>query len=289
MVRFRYAQRSALLAAAVVVSLATGVARAQEGPLSGPDPAAAPKLAAPDLNMPRTTHKLVVPECVAAKPALATTGNLARTASRLAAGGILKILAIGSSTTAGVGTSSPKAAYPARLEAEIERMLPSVDVVVTVSGVGGETAVQTISRLEREVADSKPDLVIWQVGTNDALSDVREDDFRSLVERGIAATTAAGADLILLDQQFFPSLRRKARYERFVQIVTDAGMKKRACVFGRYALMKEWGEESNDTLKAMLSGDGFHMSDRGHACMARILADEIVKASFTQVHASGAI
>jgi hypothetical protein len=29
----------------------------------------------------------------------------------------------------------------------------------------------------------------------------------------------------------------------------------------------------------MLASDGFHMSDRGHACMARILADEIVKAA----------
>jgi lysophospholipase L1-like esterase len=236
-----------------------------------------------------TSPRLVAPECIAARPALATTGDLTGTGERLAAGGKLSILAIGSSTTAGVGTSSPAAAYPARLEAEIERRLPNVDVKVTVSGVGGETAAQTIARLEREVAQTRPDLVIWQVGTNDALSDVREDDFRSLVERGIAATTAAGADLILLDQQFFPSLRRKARYERFVQIVRDAGMKKRACVFGRYALMKEWGEESSETLKTMLSGDGFHMSDRGHACMARILADEIVKASFSQIHASGAI
>lgn len=249
---------------------------------------AEPSTAAPNASKPAApplaSAKIAAPECIASRPALATSGELIRTGRRLAAGGTLSILAIGSSTTAGVGTSSPAAAYPARLEKEIEHRLPGVDVKVTVSGIGGETAQQTITRLEREIADHTPDLVIWQVGTNDALSDVREDDFRSLVERGIAAATGARADLILLDQQFFPSIRRKARYERFVQIVKEAGLKKHACVFGRYALMKEWGEESADALKAMLSGDGFHMSDRGHGCMARILADDIVKAAFNREH-----
>ena len=44
-------------------------------------------------------------------------------------------------------------------------------------------------------------------------------------------------------------------------------------------MMKSWGERSEETLRTMLASDGFHMSDRGHACMARVLADEIVKAA----------
>jgi lysophospholipase L1-like esterase len=223
--------------------------------------------------------KLVAPDCVASRPALATTGQLLRTAQRLRSGGALKVLAIGSSSTAGTGTSSPAFAYPARLAAEIEQRLPAIDVKIAASGVAGETAIQTLARLEREVESAKPDLVIWQVGTNDALSEVREDDFRSLVERGVAAVNRVGADLILLDQQFFPTIRKRDRYERFVGIVREVGLTKRACVFGRYAMMKAWGERSEETLRTMLSSDGFHMSDRGHACMARILADEIVKAA----------
>jgi acyl-CoA thioesterase I len=223
--------------------------------------------------------RLEAPECIASRPALATSGTLVRTAQRLRSGGVLQVLAIGSSTTAGYGASSPAAAYPALLKKEIEARMPSVDVAITVSGVGGETASKTVARLEVEVGRVQPDLVIWQVGTNDALADIGEDDFRALVERGVAATTAIGADLVLLDQQFYPSIRRKDRYERFVAIVRDVGLKKRACVFGRYALMKAWGEQSDERLQAMLSKDGFHMSDRGHACMARILADEIVTAA----------
>ena len=218
-------------------------------------------------------------ECLTMQPVLAVNGKLSHTAAHLASGSHLTILAIGSSTTAGVGTSSPAAAYPAQLKARLEEKLPLVQIDMHASGIGGETAVQTLARLQKEVVALKPDLVIWQVGTNDALATVGEDNFRALVERGIAATTAAGADLILLDQQFFPAIRDPARYERFVKIVTDIGLKTKTCVFSRYALMKAWGHQSATVLQAMLARDGFHMSDRGHACMARLLGREILRAA----------
>jgi lysophospholipase L1-like esterase len=218
-------------------------------------------------------------ECLTMQPVLAVNGQLSHTAARFARGGRLTILAIGSSTTAGVGTSSPAAAYPAQLKTRLEEKLPLVQVDMHASGIGGETAVQTLARLKKEVLTVKPDLVVWQVGTNDALTAVGEDRFRALVEGGIAATAAAGADLILLDQQFFPSIQDTARYERFVKLVTDIGLKTKTCVFSRYALMKAWGRQSATVLHAMLASDGFHMSDRGHACMARLLGREILRAA----------
>ncbi|MFC7396797.1 SGNH/GDSL hydrolase family protein [Chelatococcus sp. GCM10030263] len=218
-------------------------------------------------------------ECLTMQPVLAVNGQLSHTAARFASGGRLTILAIGSSTTAGVGTSSPAAAYPAQLKARLEEKLPLVQIDMQASGIGGETAVQTLARLQKEVLTVKPDLVIWQVGTNDALTAVGEDRFRALVEGGIAATAAAGADLILLDQQFFPSIQDTARYERFVKLVTDIGMKTKTCVFSRYALMRAWGRQSATVLHAMLASDGFHMSDRGHACMAGLLGREILRAA----------
>ena len=121
--------------------------------------------------------------------------------------------------------------------------------------------------------------MIWQVGTNDALTGVAAADFRNLVESGVATVARLGAELILLDQQFYPTIRKRDRYERFVAIVKDVGLEKRACVFDRYTLMKAWSERSGETFKAMLASDGFHMSDRGHACMAKALADEIVGAA----------
>jgi len=204
-----------------------------------------------------------------------TPGDLTRTAERVRKGALV-ILAIGSSSTEGVGASSPAAAYPARLEHELKRFVPGLDVRVVVSGVGGETADQTLAHLVGQVQSLKPHLVIWQVGTNDALSEGGEDRFRSLVERGVKAVVHSGADLVLLNQQFFPGIAKKERYERFVDIVREVGRRRHASVFGRYELMREWADASNTGFRAMLADDAFHMSDQGYACLGRILSDEIV-------------
>src|SRR5262245_37205960 len=65
---------------------------------------------------------------------------LSRTMRKLAAGDPLKIIAIGSSSTAGAGASSPAASYPSRLEAELKARYPRQDIVVINRGVNGERA-----------------------------------------------------------------------------------------------------------------------------------------------------
>ena len=66
------------------------------------------------------------------------------------AGAPLDILAIGSSSTEGVGASTPANAYPARLEAELEQRT-GVDFDVKNAGVGGELAAKTLERLKIEI------------------------------------------------------------------------------------------------------------------------------------------
>jgi acyl-CoA thioesterase-1 len=206
------------------------------------------------------------------------SGDLTRTAERVRQGK-LRVLAIGSSSTAGFGTSSPKAAYPAKLEEELGFFVPGLAVTVVASGISGETADETLARLIAQVASLRPQLVIWQVGTNDALSESGEDQFRSLVERGVTAAVDSGADVVLLNQQFFPGITKPERYERFVEIVREVGLQHHASIFGRYELMKEWSDDSKKRLRDMLYDDAFHMNDRGHACLARILSDEIIDAA----------
>lgn len=227
------------------------------------------------------------PICAAHQPMLKVNDTLERTAERLSTGAPLTILAIGSSTTAGVGASAPGAGYPLQLERLVEAALPDTEVRMHVSGVGGETAAQTLVRLEQQLAIVQPDLVLWQVGTNDALADVHEDAFRQLVERGVASVLATGADLVLIDQQFYPTISRPARYERFVSIVDDVGTRMKACVFSRYGLMKTWALHAPGGLRPMLAADGFHMSDRGYACLAGSLAREIMAAVRTPELAAG--
>lgn len=185
------------------------------------------------------------------------------------------MLAIGSSSTEGKGASSQLAAYPPQLEQDLRALWKHADVAVEKAGVSGETADETVLRLEAKIASGKPDLVIWQVGTNDAIGGGGEETFRALLRRGIAAARHARVDIILLDQQFYPAIKDAGRYERFVAIIRETGQEQQVPVFSRYALMKAWAEHAPSTFRAMLSSDSFHMNDRGYDCLARALGQSI--------------
>ena len=136
------------------------------------------------------------------------------------AGRWLDILAIGSSSTEGIGASSPTNAYPARLEDELSKQY-GVDVDVKNAGIGGELAVKTLQRLKSALKSGWAQLVIWQVGANDAIVGVNEALFRATVESGVAAARAAGVPLVLIDPQFTLTSPDAARYERYVAIVDE--------------------------------------------------------------------
>src|SRR5215472_7937379 len=94
-------------------------------------------------------------------------------AARINKGGPLTIVAVGSSSTSGVGASNPDLSYPSRLESMLRQVFPGLEISVVNRGRGGEDAPEELARLARDVVALKPDLAIWQVGTNAVL---RRDD-----------------------------------------------------------------------------------------------------------------
>ena len=116
----------------------------------------------------------------------------------------LRIVAVGSSSTQGTGASSAAATYPARLASMLQARLPHRRVEVLNKGIGGETVARNLARFERDVISQHPDLVLWQVGTNDALMGIDPKDVADGVRQGIAAIRAAGATPLLIEPQYLP-------------------------------------------------------------------------------------
>lgn len=187
----------------------------------------------------------------------------------------LTVLAIGSSSTEGVGASSPGASYPSRLEATLAARWPRADITVVNAGVGGETAPRTLERLEEVIKDRRFDLVVWQLGTNDALRGGTPGELKHYLERGIQAVRASGADLVLIDPQYFPGIQDLAGYEAIVETIGRAAAEDRVPVFSRYAMMRAWAARGDEDLHAGLAPDRFHMSDTGYDCLGKGLAVHI--------------
>jgi lysophospholipase L1-like esterase len=217
--------------------------------------------------------------CPAPLPPAAERMSLSLTEAHVAQREPVRVLAIGSSSTEGIGASGPDRTYPHLLEQALRAAWRGTPVGVTNAGIGGETADQTLARLAEALKQPvKPDLVIWQVGTNDAITGGDEAAFRRRLEQGVALVRAAGSDLIILDQQYYPAIPDHARYERFVGLVAAVADGAEVPVFSRYALMKDWNRQDPNLLAGMLSSDQFHMGDQGYACLAQALGREILDA-----------
>ena len=150
------------------------------------------------------------------------------------------------------------------------------------AGIGGELAAKTLQRLQSALKSGWARLVIWQVGTNDAIVGVDETLFRATVQAGIAAARAAGVPMMLIGPQYTLKSPDPVRYERFVKIVDDIGAADHVPVLSRYALMKSWSAKGAKALSLLLSGDGLHMSDLGYRCLAHALAEAIEGAAAGQ-------
>jgi lysophospholipase L1-like esterase len=216
--------------------------------------------------------------CRSPKGGAKSMGSLPHVAAKLVAGKPVVIVAFGSSSTFGTGTTSPEFTYPNRLAAQLRRQYPGADITVVNRGKGGEDAAEMMKRLQTEVIDMNPDLVIWQVGTNAVLRNLDPTETAKLVEEGIGRIQAAGADLVLVDPQYSPAVNAKAENaSRMVQLLGKVAELRHVGFFPRFEVMRDWHEKQSMPFESFVIADGLHMNDWGYACFAQLLGDDIIK------------
>lgn len=216
--------------------------------------------------------------CLPPKGGSKSMGSLPHVAGKLAAGQPVTIVAFGSSSTQGYGSTSPEFNYPNRLAAQLHRQYPGADITVLNHGVGGEDAPEMMKRLQTSVLDAKPDLVIWQVGTNAVLRDLDPSETAKMVEDGVARIQSADADVVLVDPQYSPRVYERAESaSRMVKLLRKVAQLRHIGIFPRFQVMREWHDEQALPVDSFVISDGLHMNDWGYACFAQLLGDDIIK------------
>jgi lysophospholipase L1-like esterase len=216
--------------------------------------------------------------CRAPKGGMKAMAALPHVASKLAAGQPVIIVAFGSSSTEGFGSTAPEFTYPNRLAAQLHRAYPKADITVLNRGKGGEDAPEMMARLQNEVINAKPDLVIWQVGTNAVLRNLDTAETGKMVEDGIARIQAGGADLVLVDPQYSPLVNtRPESTGKMVALLHKVAELRKVGIFPRFEVMREWHEGQQMSFDSFVISDGLHMNDWGYACFAQLLGDNIIK------------
>jgi lysophospholipase L1-like esterase len=217
----------------------------------------------------------IPPHCAAPSALLAIEAALDRTSSRILSGQPLTIVAMGSSSTLGVGASSPAFSYPSRLEQELRQQFPGVEIRVVNHGIGGQDVPEELTRLGRDVIAEHPDLVVWQVGTNAVL---RRDDLSAdeqLITRGVTLMKENGIDIVLMDLQYAPRVLARPASAEMERLISDLATRNQIGLFHRFEIMKEWDRTQQLAPAASVGPDGLHMTDTGYACLANQLAEAL--------------
>jgi lysophospholipase L1-like esterase len=158
-----------------------------------------------------------------------------------------KIVAIGSSTTAGEGSIKP---YPERLLSLLQIPYPNARITMVNQGIGGQEAPIELERFDTDVIAEKPDLVIWQVGTNVVWQSpglkppppTFAETITAIHDGLIKLRDQTRADVILMDLQYLPAVLTPAKKDKAIEMVE--AIRKLAAdangvnVFRRFAFME---------------------------------------------------
>jgi acyl-CoA thioesterase-1 len=251
----------ALGAALLSVLIGAAPARAQ----SMPPTAAASQLPSPLSKV-----------CQAGSAALGDRSPLPNVAVALARRKSLRILAMG----AAPGRVSARGGYTQVIEAMLEGALKGIDVVMINRGISGELAAGAAFRMRNEVALDEPDLVLWQVGTNDALAYVPVDEFTATVKEQVDWLKAHKVDVVLVGLQFAPQMLRDAHYVALRESLRKLAAQEKVIIIRFYEAMQILNQAAGSAGQPVTIE--FERSEAGYDCLAQYVARAITLGAFAK-------
>jgi acyl-CoA thioesterase-1 len=169
----------------------------------------------------------------------------------------IKIMAFGDSLFAGYGVAEADS-FPAQLERALKA--DGKDVAVVNAAVSGDTTADGLARLDWSLAD-KPDLVLLELGANDALRGLDPDRARANLDQILARLKAAGIP-VLICGMIAPKNLGAAYGEKFDSMYRDLAAKYQAPL---YPFILD-GVALNPALS---QADGMHPNPRGVAVIVK--------------------
>jgi hypothetical protein len=189
----------------------------------------------------------------------------------------IKVVVVGTASAALPGRDGPESAFPARLEAALKKRLPGVAVTVATHTKPRQTAGQMGDTLEQVLLDEKPNLVVWQTGTFDALQGVDPEQFRANVADGVETLQAGGADVILMNMQYSPRTESMLALGGYADNMRWVAREREVPLFDRLAIMRHWYDTGAIDLYAATKD--VSVAKRVHDCIGRALASMVIEAA----------
>jgi lysophospholipase L1-like esterase len=192
----------------------------------------------------------------------------------------LTIAVVGTGSSALAGPDGRRSAYPARLETELNRRLAESGAKVVALVRSRQTADDLAHGMDKVLIDEKPDLVIWQTGTIDAMRRVDPDGFKAALEDGVDRLHKGNADVILMNMQYSPRTESMIQVVPYIDAMRAVALQRGVPLFDRFGLMRHWADDGTFDLQAGRRDNV--LAQRVHDCIGRAIAALIIEAGHLQ-------
>ena len=188
----------------------------------------------------------------------------------------IRILAIGASASA--GRRSTRGGHTGDARKILEQAIKGLDVVMINRGVSGELAAQAAARIKTEVALNEPDLVLWQVGTNDALAYVPLDELETTVVETVRWLKDHKVDVVLVGLQYVNQMEQDDNYRAVRELMRRIAAQEKIMII-RYPEARKLLSQAAESGGGLFPEE-FERSDAGYVCLAEYLARAITLGIF---------
>jgi len=222
--------------------------------------------------------------CGAAEQFAETEAALPHTAAALAKDRRLVVAVVGTGSSTLPGTDGRMQAYPAQLQQALTGALGAA-VTVTTLIRPRRTAAQLAKEFAAVLA-GKPQLVVWQTGTVDAMQGLDADAFQAALEDGVKALRAGGADVVLMNMQYSPRTETMIAEHGYADVMRFVSQQEDVPLFDRLEAMRHWNQAGTFDLTS--PDKPIETAARVHYCVAELLA-QMIRAGIGHAKSNGGV
>ncbi len=211
--------------------------------------------------------------CAVPAEVIETSATLTRTGLAIKRGRLdVMVLSGAPAQTAAGGLNK----YPFFLEQALRERLRDVEIRVFSRVEPRRTVMEIMPGLPRMLDELKPNLVVWQSGTIEALRGVDPDGYGRKLDAGVESVQKRGADVLLINPQFSPRTDFMIDRSGYTEHMRWVAQTRDVPFFNRFEVMRHWSESGAFDLAAVRDNGTF---EQVHRCIGQLLGEVIVRAA----------
>lgn len=209
-------------------------------------------------------------------PAIADETSLTpKTRAKLAAHQPMKIVCLGDSVTGIYYHTGGLRAYPEMIGVALKLLDPNSRTEVINAGISGNSTIDALNRLKKDVLDHKPDLVTVMFGLNDIVR-VPKPEFQANLKSIIEQCRGVGAEVMLCTPNgvYDTPGRPMTKLEEYNQAMKDVAAEMKVGFCDVYAAYQAVRKQNELDFRLLLS-DPFHPNMDGHKINAETIINTL--------------